>query len=149
MQRQQFPRSVNSLFAGKIAEAEALATSDMFSIPCRMPCYETLCDLPLNLSPSGLTDKAKVEEQQHLADRLASSSAFFWKLREVVVEGQVNNAVRPGRSIAQAAEILLGQSLRNLEHQNFGFETEGRYIAWINPMLGNYKPEQLEPMFGD
>ena len=42
---------------------------------------------------------------------------------------------------------LLGKSLRNLEHQNFGFETKDRYIAWINPMLGNYKPEQLEPMF--
>jgi predicted permease len=41
----------------------------------------------------------------------------------------------------------LGRSLRNLEHQNFGFETQGRYIAWINPMLGNYKPEQLEPLF--
>ena len=46
-----------------------------------------------------------------------------------------------------SAAALLGQSLRNLEHQNFGFETEGRYIAWINPMLGNYKPEQMEPMF--
>jgi putative ABC transport system permease protein len=42
---------------------------------------------------------------------------------------------------------LLAQSLRNLEHQDFGFETQGRYIAMINPMLGNYKPEQLEPMF--
>ena len=46
-----------------------------------------------------------------------------------------------------SAAALLGRSLRNLEHQNFGFETEGRYIAWINPMLGNYKPEQMEPMF--
>jgi predicted permease len=46
-----------------------------------------------------------------------------------------------------SAAALLGQSLRNLEHQNFGFETDGRYIAWINPMLGNYKPEQLEPLF--
>ncbi len=46
-----------------------------------------------------------------------------------------------------SAAALLGRSLRNLEHQNFGFETEGRYIAWINPMLTNYKPEQLEPMF--
>jgi predicted permease len=46
-----------------------------------------------------------------------------------------------------SAAALLGRSLRNLEHQNFGFETEGRYIAWINPMLGNYKPETLEPMF--
>ncbi len=42
---------------------------------------------------------------------------------------------------------MLGESLRNLEHQNFGFETRGRYIAWINPMLGDYKPEQMEPMF--
>jgi predicted permease len=46
-----------------------------------------------------------------------------------------------------SAAALLGQSLRNLEHQNFGFDTRGRYIAWINPMLGNYKLEQMEPMF--
>ena len=46
-----------------------------------------------------------------------------------------------------SAAALLGQSLRNLQHQNFGFDTQGRYIAWINPMLGNYQPQQLEPMF--
>jgi putative ABC transport system permease protein len=49
--------------------------------------------------------------------------------------------------ILLSAAALLGRSLRNLEHQNFGFETQDRYIAWINPMLGNYKPEQLEPLF--
>jgi predicted permease len=73
-----------------------------------------------------------------------------------------NRSVGGGRSwaqkslvVAQAAmslvllstAALLGQSLRNLEHQNFGFETQGRYIAWINPMLGNYEPERMEPMF--
>ena len=46
-----------------------------------------------------------------------------------------------------SAAALLGRSLRNLEHQNFGFETQDRYIAWINPMLSNYKPEQMEPLF--
>jgi predicted permease len=46
-----------------------------------------------------------------------------------------------------SAAALLGQSLQNLQHQNFGFETQGRYIAWINPILGNYKPEQIEPLF--
>lgn len=49
--------------------------------------------------------------------------------------------------ILLSAAALLGRSLRNLERQNFGFETHDRYIAWINPMLGNYKPEQLEPLF--
>ena len=46
-----------------------------------------------------------------------------------------------------SSAALLGRSLRNLQHQNFGFETRDRYIAWINPMLSNYKPEQLEPLF--
>jgi putative ABC transport system permease protein len=73
-----------------------------------------------------------------------------------------NRSVRGGGSIAQktlviaqaavslvllSAAALLGQSLRNLEHQNFGFETNGRYLASINPTLGNYKPEQMEPLF--
>jgi predicted permease len=37
--------------------------------------------------------------------------------------------------------------LRNLEHQDFGFETQGRYFASINPTLSNYKAEQMEPLF--
>jgi hypothetical protein len=31
-----------------------------------------------------------------------------------------------------SAAALLGKSLRNLEHQNFGFATEGRYLVSIN-----------------
>ncbi|MBS1803729.1 MAG: ABC transporter permease [Acidobacteria bacterium] len=46
-----------------------------------------------------------------------------------------------------SAAALLIQSLRNLKHQDFGFEMEGRYIAWINPTLGNYKPEQMEQVY--
>ena len=49
------------LFAGKIAEAEALSTTDMLSIPRRMPCYQTLGDLRLDFAASGLTPDAKVE----------------------------------------------------------------------------------------
>src|SRR5580704_9497266 len=64
-----------------------------------------------------------------------------WVQKSLVI-GQVAVSL-----ILLSAATLLGRSLRNLEHQNFGFETEGRYIAWINPMLGNYKPEQMEPMF--
>src|SRR5262249_12177804 len=46
-----------------------------------------------------------------------------------------------------SAAALLGQSLRNLERQNFGFETKDRYLVSINPTLGNYKPEQMEMFF--
>ncbi|HLI83714.1 MAG TPA: ABC transporter permease [Bryobacteraceae bacterium] len=42
---------------------------------------------------------------------------------------------------------MLSRSLRNLEHQDFGFDPEGRYVAEINPRLSNYKPEELDPLF--
>jgi len=73
-----------------------------------------------------------------------------------------NRSVGGGRSWAQkslviaqaamslvllSAAALLAQSLRNLEHQDFGFEMKGRYIASINPTLSNYKPEQMEQLF--
>jgi len=73
-----------------------------------------------------------------------------------------NRSVRGGGSHAQKALViaqasmslvllsaaaLLGQSLRNLERQNFGFETKDRYLVSINPTLGDYKPEQMEQVY--
>ena len=56
------PRIRELLFAGKVAEAEALALSDMMSIPRRMPCYQTLGDLHLDFTASGLTPDTKVDD---------------------------------------------------------------------------------------
>jgi alpha-L-fucosidase 2 len=39
------------LFAGQIAEAEALVPTDYLSIPRRLPCYQTLGDLHLDFGP--------------------------------------------------------------------------------------------------
>jgi predicted permease len=46
-----------------------------------------------------------------------------------------------------SAAALLGRSLRNLEHQNFGFDTGGRYLVSIDPRLSGYKQERLGPLF--
>src|SRR5579871_3177346 len=56
------PKIRELLFAGKVAEAEALALSDMMSIPRRMPCYQTLGDLHLDFTPSGLTPETNLED---------------------------------------------------------------------------------------
>ena len=56
------PKIRELLFAGKVAEAEALALSDMMSIPRRMPCYQTLGDLYLDFTPSGLTPETNLED---------------------------------------------------------------------------------------
>ncbi|MFT4114999.1 ABC transporter permease, partial [Silvibacterium sp.] len=42
---------------------------------------------------------------------------------------------------------LLALSLRNLEHRDFGFPTEGRYDISIDPKLSNYPQERLLPFF--
>lgn len=46
-----------------------------------------------------------------------------------------------------SAAVMLAQSLRNLQHQNFGFETQDRYVVWIDPALAGYKVEQLENLY--
>jgi predicted permease len=49
--------------------------------------------------------------------------------------------------ILLGAATMLGQSLRNRERQNFGFETSGRYLASVDPKDSGYKQEQLAPLF--
>ncbi len=56
------PKIRELLFAGKVAEAEKLAATDMLSVPQRMPCYQTLGDLRLDFAASGLTADAKIED---------------------------------------------------------------------------------------
>jgi putative ABC transport system permease protein len=46
-----------------------------------------------------------------------------------------------------SAAAMLGQSLRNREQQNFGFDTSGRYLVSIDPRISSYKQEQLLPLF--
>jgi predicted permease len=42
---------------------------------------------------------------------------------------------------------LVIQSLRNMQHQHFGFDTTNRYVAHFNPLMAGYKPEQLMPLY--
>lgn len=46
-----------------------------------------------------------------------------------------------------SASGLLTETLRNLEHQQFGFEQNGRTVIYIDPVLGGYKPDQLELLY--
>jgi putative ABC transport system permease protein len=90
--------------------------------------------------PAWMTSHAEPIEALRGANRSVGGHRS-WAQRSLVI-GQVAMSL-----VLLSAAALLGRSLRNLEHQSFGFETEGRYIAWINPILSNYKPEVMEPMF--
>ena len=92
------------------------------------------------IAPAWVTSHAEPVEALRGANRSVGGGRS-WAQKSLVIAQAAMSLV------LLSAAALLGKSLRNLEHQNFGFETRGRYIALINPMLGNYKPEQMEPMF--
>ena len=92
------------------------------------------------IAPAWMTSHADPVEALRGANRSVGGQRS-WAQKSLVI-GQAAMSL-----VLLSAAALLGQSLRNLEHQSFGFETQDRYIAWINPQLGNYPSEQMEPMF--
>jgi putative ABC transport system permease protein len=99
-----------------------------------------LTGLIFGMAPAWMTSHVDPVEALRGANRSVGGSGTLAQKSLVVIQAAMS-------LVLLSAAALLGQSLRNLEHQNFGFETQGRYIAWINPMLGTYKPEQLDPLF--
>jgi putative ABC transport system permease protein len=99
-----------------------------------------LTGVVFGIAPAWMTSHADPADALRGAGR-AVGAGRSWAQKSLVI-AQIAVSV-----VLLSAAALLSKSLRNLEHQNFGFETKDRYIAWINPMLGNYKQEQLEPMF--
>ncbi|MGA2250028.1 ABC transporter permease [Terracidiphilus sp.] len=91
-------------------------------------------------APAWITSHADPVEALRGASRSVGGGRS-WAQKSLVI-AQVGMSV-----VLLSAAALLAESLRNLEHQDFGFETQGRYLVGINPTLSNYKPEQMELLF--
>src|SRR5262249_28149232 len=99
-----------------------------------------LTGIIFGIAPAWVTSHAEPVEALRGVNRSVGGGRLWAQKLLVIAQGAMS-------LVLLSAAALLAQSLRNLQHQNFGFETQGRYIAWINPILSNYKPEQMEPMF--
>jgi predicted permease len=90
--------------------------------------------------PAWMTSHAEPVEALRGANRAIGGGAK-WPQKALVV-GQAALSL-----MLLSAAAMLAQSLRNLEHQNFGFATEGRYMATIDAHQAGYKPEQFDLLY--
>jgi putative ABC transport system permease protein len=93
------------------------------------------------IAPAWMTSHAEPVEAQRGANREVAGGGHWAQKALVIAQAAVS-------LVLLSAAAMLGGSLRNLEHQNFGFDPDGRYLASIgSPMLANFKQEQLVPLY--
>jgi predicted permease len=92
------------------------------------------------IAPAWTTMRADPMEALRGASRSMGGNRRWAQKMLVIVQAAVS-------VVLLSAATMLGQSLHNLEHQNFGFDTSGRYLVSIDPKISNYKEEQLVPLF--
>src|SRR5579862_812805 len=99
-----------------------------------------LTGILFGVAPAWVTSHAQPVEALRGANRSAGQKAK-WPQKALVI-GQAAISL-----VLLSAAAMLALSLRNLEHQNFGFETRDHYMASIDPRSAGYQPEQLDMLY--
>jgi putative ABC transport system permease protein len=93
------------------------------------------------MAPAWITSHAQPVEAMRGANREVGGGRHWAQKALVIAQAAVS-------LVLLSAAAMLGGSLRNLEHQNFGFDPDGRCLVRIDsPLLSNHKQEQLVPLF--
>jgi putative ABC transport system permease protein len=92
------------------------------------------------IAPAWMSSHAEPIEALRGANRSLGGHRHWAQQTLVIVQTAVS-------MVLLSSAAMLGQSLRNLGQQNFGFDSDGRYLVSIDPKISNYKQEQLVPLF--
>jgi putative ABC transport system permease protein len=90
--------------------------------------------------PAWMTSRAEPVDALRGANRSVGGRRHWAQKTLVIAQVAVS-------LVLLSAAAMLGGSLRNLQHQNFGFATDSRSLVSIDTTLSNYKQEQLIPLF--
>ena len=91
-------------------------------------------------APAWISSKADAGEALRGAQRSIREGSSLPQKSLIVLQAALSLVLLAGAG-------LLTESLRNLERQQFGFETEGRLIVKIDPALAGYTADHLEGLY--
>jgi len=92
------------------------------------------------IAPAWTASRAQPVDALRGASRSTSEKTSIGQRALVVAQAALS-------VVLLSAAVMLAQSLRNLEHQKFGFETQNRYVAWVDPQMAGYQGDQLETLY--
>lgn len=92
------------------------------------------------VAPAWMTAHANPIEALRGANRSTGQGSSLMQKSLVVAQAAIS-------LVLLCAAGLLTQSLRNMQHQKFGFDTANRYILHIDPQMAGYKPEQMDAFY--
>ncbi|HEY2013424.1 MAG TPA: ABC transporter permease, partial [Bryobacteraceae bacterium] len=92
------------------------------------------------VAPAWVTAHADPIDALRESNRTTKSSGLWTQKALVVAQAAVS-------LVLLCAAGLLTESLDNMRHQKFGFDTTNRYILHIDPQMAGYKVPQLDAFF--
>ncbi|MGH9582050.1 MAG: ABC transporter permease, partial [Bryobacteraceae bacterium] len=99
-----------------------------------------IAGITFGVAPAWMASRAEPAEALHGASRSVQGKGHWVQKTLVIVQAAVS-------LVLLSAAAMLGQSLRNLEHQNFGFDSSGRYLVSIDPKISGFRQDELIPLF--
>ncbi len=99
-----------------------------------------LTGILFGVAPAWMMARADPADALRGAHRSTAHSAGFTQKTLVVVQAALS-------LVLLCAAGLLARSLRNMQHQSFGFEVANRYILHIDPSMAGYMPERLPAFY--
>jgi predicted permease len=92
------------------------------------------------VAPAWMTAQADPIDALRESNRTTKNSGQWTQKALVVAQAAIS-------LVLLCAAGLLTQSLSNMRHQKFGFDTTNRYILHIDPQMAGYKVEQLDAFY--
>jgi len=121
---------------------EPVAINPMPSLPVLGFTFAVslLTGILFGVAPAWMTAHTDPADALRGAHR-ATAHGSGWTQKSLVVAQAAMSLV-----LLCAAGLLI-KSLRNMQHQHFGFETANRYVLHIDPRMAGYTPERLPTFY--